>query len=51
LFFLECGEPLDKIPLKMLTFKLTALLALTTSARAHELAALDLDFSLVKEEA
>ena len=49
--FLRNQEPLDKIPLKMLTFKLTALLALTTSARAHELAALDLDFSLVKEEA
>jgi hypothetical protein len=49
--FLRNQEPLDKNPLKMLTFKLTALLALTTSARAHELAALDLEFSLVKEEA
>jgi hypothetical protein len=44
-------EPLDKIPLKMLTIKLTVLLAFTTSARAHELEALDLDFSLVKENA
>ena len=46
-----CQEPLDKLSLKLLTFKLTVLLALTTSARAHELAALDLDFSLVKEDA
>jgi hypothetical protein len=44
-------EPLDQVPLKMITFKLTALLALTTSARAHELAALDIYFSLVMEEA
>ena len=36
---------------KLLTFKLTVLLALTTSARAHELTALDLDFSLVMEDA
>ena len=49
--FLRNQEPLDKNPVKMLTFKLTSLLALTTSARAHELAALDFDFSLVKEEA
>ena len=45
--FLRNQELLDKLSLKLLTFKLTVLLALTTSARAHELAALDLDFSLV----
>ena len=49
--FLRNQEPLDKLSLKLLTFKLTVLLALTTSARAHELAALDLDFSLVMEDA
>ena len=49
--FLKNQEPHDKIPLKMITFKLTGLLALTTSARAHELAALDLYILLVKEEA
>ena len=34
----------------MLTFKVTILLALASAARAHELAALDLDYSLAKEE-
>ena len=42
--------PLEKISLKMLTFKVTILLALASAARAHELAALDLDYSLAKEE-
>lgn len=49
--FLRTQEPLENISLKMLTLKVTALLALTTAARAHELAALDLDSSLRKEEA
>ena len=49
--FLRNQEPLDKLSLKLLTFKLTVLLAITTSARAHQLAALDLDFSLVMEDA
>ena len=49
--FLKDQEPLETISLKMLTLKLTVLLALTTAARAHELAGLDLDFCLAKEEA
>ena len=49
--FLKDEEPPEKIPLKMLTLKLTVLLALTTAARAHELACLDLDFGLAKMEA
>ena len=49
--FLRQQKPVEKISLKMLTFKVTVLLAFTTAARGHELAALDLDSSLMKKEA
>ena len=50
--FLRSQEPLEKLSLKLLLkFKLIVLLAVTKFARAHDLAALDLDFSLMKEDA
>ena len=38
------------LTLKMLSFKLAALLALTSSARAHELIKLDLDFVSIRSD-
>ena len=46
--FLRGQEPLEKISLKALTLKAAVLLAITSAARAHELAALDLDSCLKK---
>ena len=43
-------EPLDSLSLKGLTLKLIILLALTSAARAHELAALNLASALIKPE-
>ena len=44
-------EPLEGLSLKDLTLKLTILLALTSAARAHELAALNLTSALIKQDA
>ena len=44
-------EPLEGLLLKDLTLKLTILLALTSAARAHELAALNLTSALIKQDA
>jgi integrase len=41
--------PVESLALKDLTLKTTILLALTSSARAHELAALHLDYVAIKE--
>ena len=43
-------EPLDSLSLKALTLKLIILLALTSAARAHELAELNLASALIKPE-
>ncbi len=43
-------EPLDSLSLKALTLKLIILLALTSAARAHELAALNLTSALIKQD-
>ena len=43
-------EPLEGLSLKDLTLKLTILLALTSAARAHELAALNLTSALIKQD-
>ena len=42
-------EPLQKLTLRQLSYKIILLLALTSAARAHELSALDLASSLRKE--
>ena len=49
LSFLESLEPLEELTLKQLRYKTVLLLALTSAARAHELAALDLTYFLGKE--
>ena len=49
LSFLESLEPLEELTLKQLCYKTILLLALTSAARAHELSALDLTYSLRKE--
>ena len=49
LSFLESLEPLEELTLKQLCYKTVLLLALTWAARAHELSALDLTYSLRKE--
>ena len=50
LSFLESLEPLEELTLKHLCYKTVFfLLALTSAARAHELSALDLTYSLRKE--
>lgn len=46
---LRIQEPLDEISLKMLALKVMTPLTLATAARAHELAAIHLDFSLMEE--
>ena len=46
--FLATLDPPADLTVKMLSFKLAALLALTSSARAHELIKLDLDFVSIK---
>ena len=46
--FLATLDPPAGLTLKMLSLKLAALLALTSSARAHELIKLDLDFVSIK---
>ena len=46
--FLATQDPPANLTVKMLSFKLAALLALTSSARAHELIKLDLDFVSIK---
>ena len=48
--FLATLDPPADLTVKMLSFKLAALLALTSSARAHELIKLDLDFVSVKSD-
>ena len=48
--FLATLDPPAGLTLKMLSFKLAALLALTSSARAHELIKLDLDFVSIKRD-
>ena len=48
--FLTTLDPPAGLTLKMLSLKLAALLALTSSARAHELIKLDLDFVSVKND-
>ena len=48
--FLATLDPPVSLTLKMLSFKLAALLALTSSARAHELIKLDLDFVSIKSD-
>jgi len=48
--FLATLDPPSDLTLKMLSLKLAALLALTSSARAHELIKLDLDFALIKSD-
>ena len=48
--FLATLDPPADLTLKMLSFKLAALLALTSSARAHELIKLDLDFASIKSD-
>ena len=48
--FLATLDPPAGLTLKMLSFKLAALLALTSSARAHELIKLDLDFVSIKSD-
>ena len=49
LSFLESLEPLKELTLKQLFYKTVLLLALTSAARAHELSAFDLTYSLGKE--
>ena len=49
LSYLESLEPFEDLTLKQLSHKTVLLLALTSAARAHELAALDLDCTLRKE--
>ena len=46
--FLATLDPPSDLTLKMLSLKLAALLALTSSARAHELVKLDLAFASIK---
>ena len=46
--FLATLDPPADLTVKILSFKLAALLALTSSARAHELIKLDLDFVSIK---
>ena len=48
--FLATLDPPAGLTLKMLSLKLKALLALTSSARAHELIKLDLDFVSIKSD-
>ena len=48
--FLSTLDPRAGLTLKMLSLKLAALLALTSSARAHELIKLDLDFVSMKSD-
>ena len=47
---IEGQKPVEELSLKELSHKLAILLALTSAARAHELAALDLTFLSEKEE-
>ena len=42
--YLSSLEPLEELSLKILSLKLTTLLALTSAARAHEMAALDCSY-------
>ena len=49
LSFLESLEPLEEFTLKQICYKTVLLLALTSAARAHELYALNLTYSLRKE--
>ena len=49
LSFLESLEPLEELTLKQLCYNTVLLLALTSAARARELSALDLTYSLRKE--
>ena len=46
--FVESLEPVEDLTLKQLSYKSVLLLALTSAARAHELAALDLTHTLQK---
>ena len=46
--FLVTLDPLGGLTLKLLSLKLVAQLALTSSARSHELVKLDLDFVSIK---
>ena len=48
--FLATLDPPADLTVKMLSFKLAALQALTSSARAHELIKLDLDFVSIKSD-
>lgn len=48
--FLAILDPSAGLTLKMLSLKLPAVLALTCSARAHELIKLDLDFVSIKSD-
>ena len=48
-FLATLVQPAD-LTVKILSFKLAALLALTSSARAHELIKLDLDFVSIKSD-
>ena len=48
--FLATLDPLSGLTLKLLSLKLAALLALTSSARAHELVKLDLTFVSIKND-
>ena len=48
--FLATLDPPADLAVKMLSFKLAVLLALTSSARAHELIELDLDFVSIKSD-
>ena len=48
--FLATLDPSAGLTLEMLSFKLAVLLALTSSARAHELIKLDLDFVSIKSD-
>lgn len=50
LAFLATLDPLSGLALKPLSLKLAALLALTSSARAHELVKLDLSFVSIKND-
>ena len=50
LSFLATQDPLSGLTLKQLPLKLAALLALTSSGRAHELVKLDLSFVSIKND-
>lgn len=49
LSYVESLEPIEDLTLKQLTYKSILLVALTTAARAHELAGMDLKYRLQKE--